>query len=272
MSFLSGAGGDLVADYAEPLSVETLAEFSNLPKADSGKWVAWIQRMFDVTDPDDSKKASHEFGRYIESMIADRRKEARGDFISMLMESEVESQRLTDREIHSFCTVLFGAGFETTADAMSVALYYLAEHPDQRERLVSNPALIPTAVEEFLRYISPVQIFGRNAARDIDLHGETIKEGDIVALSFGSANYDPAIFPNPDRCLFDRSPNRHLAFGARVHLCLGAPVARLEMAVTLQAFTRCVADFQVAPNAAIKWKKRGDRRGLATLPVVLMSK
>jgi cytochrome P450 len=270
-NLIEQGGGDLVADYAEPLSVETLAEFSNLPKADSSKWVAWIQRMFNVTDVDDSKRASLEFGDYIDKMIAGRRKEPRGDFIGMLIESEVEGHRLTDQEIQSFCTVLFGAGFETTADAMSVVLTYLAEHPDARLRLVSNPELIPTAVEEFLRYITPIQIFGRHAATDIDLHGERIKAGDIVALSFGSANRDPAMFPDPDRCVLDRSPNRHLAFGAGVHLCLGAPVARLEMMITLQEFTRRIPDLRLAPNATIEWKKRGDRRGLARLPVILAS-
>jgi len=264
-------GGDLVADYAEPLSVETLAEFSNLPKSDSGTWIAWIKRMFDVTDPEDSKRASLEFGQYIDQMIASRSKEPQGDFISMLMESEVDGHRLTNQEIHSFCTVLFGAGFETTADAISVTLYYLAKHREAWQHLVSQPELIPTAVEEFLRYVSPIQIFGRNAAKHINLHQQTIYEGDIVALSFGSANHDPTIFPNPDQCILARSPNRHLAFGAGVHKCLGAPVARLEMEITLQEFTRRVSHIHVTPNESIEWKKRGDRRGLARLPVVLAS-
>jgi cytochrome P450 len=235
--------GDLVADYAVPLSVRTLAEFTGLPRGDSDKWVAWIRRMFDVRDRADGARASQEFGAYIDELISARRNAPCGDFISLLMESEVEGHRLTDSEVHSFCTVQFGAGFETTADAISASLHYLAEHPIDRARLFSGPQFIPAAVEEFLRYVSPIQIFGRNATREIELHGQTITNGDVVALSFGSANHDPAAFPNPEHCVLDRAPNRHLAFGAGPHLCLGAPVARLEMTITLQECARRIPLF-----------------------------
>jgi len=124
--------GDLVADYAVPLSVGTLAEFTGLPKADSGKWVSWIGRMFDVRDRADGAVASREFGLYIDGLIAARRKDPADDFISLLIASEVEGHRLTDQELHAFCTVVFGAGFETTADALGVMLYWLAEHPEDR--------------------------------------------------------------------------------------------------------------------------------------------
>ena len=194
---------DLVADYAVPLSVRTLAEFTGLPRADTDKWVAWIRRMFDVHNREGGARAGQEFGVYIDELIAARRRDPCGDFISLLMDSEVDGHRLTDREIHSFCTVQFGAGFETTADAISVSLHYLAEHPDDRQRLAADPQRIPVAVDEFLRYVSPIQIFGRNATRDIALHGQMIKAGDIVALGFGSANHDPTAFPGPDRCVLE---------------------------------------------------------------------
>ncbi|HVA88264.1 MAG TPA: cytochrome P450 [Chloroflexota bacterium] len=261
--------GDLVADYAVPLSVRTLAAFTGLPAADAHRWVGWIRRMFDVRDRADGARASQEFGAYIDELLVARRQNPTGDFISLLLESEVEGHRLTDKEVHSFCTVQFGAGFETTADAISVALYYLAEHPADRVRLFADLDLIPLAVEEFLRYVTPIQIFGRNATRAVELHGRTIGEGEIVALSFGSANHDPTVFPDPDRCVLDRAPNRHLAFGAGPHLCLGAPVARLEMAITLQAFAGRMPEFRVAPGRTATWKTRGDRRGLGELPVVL---
>jgi cytochrome P450 len=269
---LAKGSGDLVPEFAVPLSVETLAEFAGLPKQDSGLWVAWIRRMFNVSNSADSERASHEFAAYIDGMIRRRRAEPCGDFVSILMESEVEGHRLTDKEIHSFCTVLFGAGFETTADALSVMLYYLAEHPEDRRRLTAEPALIPSAVEEFLRFVSPIQIFGRNATRDVEMHGQSIPNGDVVALSFGSANHDPTVFAEPEHCVLDRTPNRHLAFGAGIHLCLGAPVARLEMALTLAEFSRRVGELKIAEGGSVKWKTRGDRRGLDTLPVVLAGK
>jgi cytochrome P450 len=105
----------------------------------------------------------------------------------------------------------------------------------------------------------------------VELHGQTIKQMDVVALSFGSANHDPTVFSDPEQCVLDRTPNPHVAFGAGIHLCLGAPVARLEMQVTLEEFTRRVPEYHVAPQTIVAWKTRGDRRGLAALPVVLTS-
>ena len=262
-------GGDLVTDYAVPLSVETLAAFTGLPHADSDKWVSWIRRLFNVRNRADGELATREFAAYVDDLIASRRRTPTGDFISTLLASDVDGHALTPQELRSFVMGVFGAGFETTADALSVMLYWLAEHPDDRGRLGADPRLIPTAVEEFLRFISPVQIFARNATADIELHGETISKMDVVALGFGSANHDPTQFPDPEQCVLDRNPNHHLAFGAGVHRCLGAPVARLELQVTLEEFARRVPDFEVAPGATVTWKTRGDRRGLESLPVVM---
>jgi cytochrome P450 len=265
----SGEVVDLVGDYAVPLSVGTLAEFTDLPRDDTRRWIAWIDRMFDVRDTEGGRQASSEFGAYIDDLVARRRAAPSGDFVSTLIAAEIDGHRLTDREIHSFLTVTFGAGFETTADAMSVTLLHLAGHPADRARLAAEPALIPGAVEEFLRFASPIQVFGRNTTRDVVLHGESMAKGDVVALGFGSANRDPLVFPEPDRVVLNRTPNRHIAFGAGVHTCLGAPVARLEMTVTLEEWTRRVAGWRVAPGHAVEWKLRGDRRGLAKLPVVI---
>jgi cytochrome P450 len=265
----AGEAIDLVSAYALPFAIGTLAELTNLPKSDSGRWSAWLDRMFDFRDPIGGQRAAGEFAAYIDGLIAERRKNPQEDFVSELINAEVEGQRLTDREIRSFLTVTFGAGFETTQDAMSATLHYLAENPADLARLREHPELVPTAVEEFLRYISPIQIFGRNATRDVVVHDVEIKSGDIVALGFGSANRDPKVFAEPDRIILDRSPNRHLAFGAGPHLCLGAPVARLEMAITLTDFIRRVPDWTLAPGHAPEWKGRGDRRGLSKLPVVI---
>jgi len=264
---LAKGQADLVADYAGPLSVRTLAAFTGLPLEDSHFWVAWINRMFNVHDREDGRRAGAEFGEYIKGLIAQRRQQPTGDFISLLIQSEVEGHGLSDKEIHSFCTVVFGAGFETTADVLSVTLHYLAEYKEAWEQLKAHPELVPTAVEEFLRLISPIQIFGRNTTKELELHGRTIPKGDVVALGFGSANHDPSVFAEPERCVLNRSPNRHLAFGAGVHLCLGAPVARLELSTTLTRFCERVSNIKIA--GPVEWKTRGDRRGIAKLPVVI---
>jgi cytochrome P450 len=286
----AGEEVDLVADYCVPLSVLTLAAFTGLPPEDGPQWVEWERRMFDVHDPEGGARATQEMSDYILALVEHRKHalaaadegqsaERLDDFITLLLTSEVDGQRLTDREIHAFCQLQFGAGFETTADAMSVTLHYLAQHHGARRRLAEDPALHQSAVEEFLRYVTPIQIFGRNATRDMDLHGCPVKQGDVVAISFASANHDPSVFPDPDTCVLDRfaagssatagTAPRHLTFGAGVHLCLGAPVARLELAITLREFTTRVPPLVVAPDQLATWKHRGDRRGIASLPVVL---
>lgn len=262
---------DLVTAYAVPFSIGTLAEFTDLPIEDAHKWSDWLNRMFGVHDREGGQRAAAEFGGYIDELIARRRREPTDDFVSKLIASEVEGHRLTDKEIHSFLTVTFGAGFETTQDAMSATLYHLAENPADRERLRTDPSIVPLAIEELLRWVTPIQIFGRNATQDISIRGTTISKGDIVALGFGSANHDPHQFPDPEKVVLDRTPNRHLAFGAGPHTCLGAPVARLEMQITLTEFVQRVPGWHVAAGQTVKWKLRGDRRGLASLPVILHS-
>jgi cytochrome P450 len=265
---------DLVTAFAEPLSIGTLAEFTGLPRKDGALWLDWQRRMFDVRNPDDGARATIEMNAYIVELVEERKRRPHaGDFISVLLSSEFEGHRLSDKEVHAFCQLQFGAGFETTADAMSITLHYLALHRQTRAQLVSGPELMQPAIEEFLRYATPIQIFGRNATRDLELHGRTVKQGDVVALSYGSANHDATVFPDPESCVLDRfgaaAPARHLTFGAGVHLCLGAPVARLELGVTLREFTTRVPPLTLAPPDGVRWKPRGDRRGIAALPVTL---
>lgn len=256
---------DWVSDFAVPLSTKALAAFTGMPAQDAHRWVAWVNQMFDVRDRERGKGAAAEFGAYIRQLIQDRRAQPGDDFISLLMQSEVEGHRLSDDEIHSFCTVVFGAGFETTADGLSGMVHYLAHHPQAWTQLKANPSLIPTAVEEFIRYLTPIQLFGRNTTKDLALHGRTIPKGDIVALGFAAANHDPSQFAEPERCILDRSPNRHLGFGAGVHRCLGAPVARMELGITLERLIERVSSWEVVGQ--VQWKPRGDRRGLFNLPV-----
>ena len=260
---------ELVADLCVPIAINSLAAFTDLPLQDSHLWIAWVQRMFNVHDRDDGAIATKEMGAYVDTLISERRRAPAGDFLSMLMAVEVDGHRLDDSQIHSFVTVLFGAGFETTADSLSIMLLWLFEHPGDVARLTADPALLPTAVEEFLRYASPIQVFGRNTTRDVVLHGCTIPKGDIVGLAFGSANHDADAFPEPDRVQLDRTPNRHLTFGAGPHLCAGAGVARMEMAVLLAALIEAEIGFQFDPGRPVEWKTRGDRNGLARLPVVV---
>jgi cytochrome P450 len=258
-------GGDLVSGFAIPLSVGTLAAFMDFPKEDELRWVAWVRRMYDLRDPDDARVATDEYYAYIDELVEARR----GAFVSLLLDSEVEGECLTASEVARFIRVLLIAGHETTAAALGFTLHHLARHPDDLRRLRDQPVLIPLAVEEFLRLSSPVTLQARNATCDLELHGQAIASGDVVALSFPSANRDEAEFPDAERCLLDRRPNRHIAFGFGPHLCAGAHVARLEMAVALEVLVGRVADLRPAEHAAPSWNPTGSVRGLATLPVTI---
>jgi cytochrome P450 len=265
--FAANGGGDAVAEFAVPMSLGALARFMNLPDGDKERWYGWVERMFTkaLTDPDDQRQAVQEIEAYLDDLIAARRREPRDDFIGMLLEAEIDGQRLTDAEVRGFGILMLIAGHETTSGAIGLSLLHLAQHPEQRRQLFKDRALIPSAINELLRFLSPVQVFGRNAARDLELHGERIPAGDVVALGYGAANHDPREFPEPGRCILDRRPNRHVAFGHGHHLCLGANVARLELAIMLERFAELYPEFVLDPERPHTWKARGDVRGLASL-------
>lgn len=261
-------GGELVSEFAIPMSLGALARFINLPEEDEERWFDWVERMFAnaLSDKDDQREAVREVEAYLDALIADRKAEPRDDFIGMLLQAEVDGHRLTDIEVRGFAVLMLLAGYETTSGAMSLSLLYLAQHPDQRAQLFADPAALGhTAVNELLRYFSPVQVFCRNAARDLDLYGETVPEGDVVLLAYGAANHDPRVFADPDRCILDRQPNRHVAFGHGHHLCLGANLARLELSIMIERVAELFPDFRLDPQHPPTWKPRGDIRGLASL-------
>jgi cytochrome P450 len=261
-------GGEVVSEFAIPMSLGALARFMNLPEEDEERWFDWVERMFAnaLTDKDDQREAVRDVEAYLDTLIAERKEEPRDDFIGLLLQAEVDGHRLTDTEVRGFGVLMLLAGYETTSGAMSMSLLHLAEHAEQRRQLFADPtALAHAAVNELLRYVSPVQVFCRNAAHELSLYGETVAAGDVVLLAYGAANHDPRVFPEPDRCILDRRPNRHVAFGHGHHLCLGANLARLELTIMIERVADLFPDFRVDPEHPPTWKPRGDIRGLATL-------
>jgi cytochrome P450 len=259
---VESGGGDLVSGFAIPLSVGTLAAFMDLPLQDRMRWVGWVRRMYDPRDPADAHGATGEYYAYIDDLIERRR----GSLVRRLLESEVDGVRLTPSEVARFLRVLLIAGHETTAAALSTTLHHLATHPADLERLRDDPGLIPCAVEEFLRCASPVTLQARNATRDVEIGGQRISQGDVVALSFPSANRDDRQFADGERCALDRHPNHHVAFGWGPHVCAGARIARLEMTVALEELVARVRDLRLASGTTPSWNHTGSVRGLATLP------
>ena len=269
-AIVARGSGDLATELAFELSSRTLGLFLGLPGEDRPRWLAWVKRMHaSLHDLEDARRATQEFWEYVEGIIATRREDPGTDFTSFLLSAEIDGERLEAVEVRDFVHMTIMAGFETTAGAMGLTLLHLAEHPDVRTRLFSESTLVPSAVEEFLRLTTPIQLFGRNAAHDVELHGRHISTGDIVAVAFAAANRDPDVFDQPDECILDRVPNRHLAFGFGPHICLGAWVARLEMRVMLEEVGRRMPEFRLAPGAKIVRKSRGDQIAIESLPVIV---
>ena len=199
-----------------------------------------------VFDPTLAPAAFGAFAQFVMTELGSRRAEPRGDFLSRLATEEVNGHRLSDDEVMGLATGFFIAGHETTASGLSALFYLLATRPDVRDRLVADPALIPQAAEEALRLESPLHGFFRTATRDTDVAGTPVAAGSEVWLNYQAANRDPQMFAEPEEFRPDRRPNPHLAFGAGIHTCVGAPLARIEMRVTTEELLKRAPDLTTA--------------------------
>ena len=178
--------------------------------------------------------------------------------IDVLLSAEIDGEKLSFEDVVSNAMLLVQAGLETTASAMSLAFHYLATHPDERDRLVREPEILPRAVEEFIRFSGSIHGLPRTVATEVELSGHTFCPGESVLVNYASANRDAAVFPEPDRCILDRHDNRHLGFGAGVHRCLGSNLARLEFHIGLEQVLSRMPDYTLAPGSAavVPWEFR----------------
>ncbi|BBJ42157.1 cytochrome P450 [Streptomyces antimycoticus] len=245
-SLVASGGGDLIAAVAEPLPVAVIAEMLGIPQADRPAlrpWSADICGMYELGPSEETARravrASLEFSGYLRELIDARRKAPGDDLISGLIAAHDEGDRLTEQEMISTCVLLLNAGHEATVNTTGNGWWALFRHPEQLARLRADPdALLPTAVDELLRFDTPLQLFERWVLEDIEIDGTVIPRGSEVALLFGSANRDPARFERPDTLDLSRADNPHVSFGAGIHYCLGAPLARLELAASFGALLR----------------------------------
>lgn len=243
---VADGGGDLVARVAEPLPVAVIAEMLGIPEADRGPlrpWSADICGMYELNPGEETAaravRASVEFSAYLRELIAARRKEPGDDLISALIAAHDEGDRLSEQEMISTCVLLLNAGHEATVNATANGWNVLFSHPEQLAALRAEPErLLPTAVEELLRYDTPLQLFERWVLDDIEVGDTVVPRGSEVALLFGSANRDPAAFAAPDTLDLARADNPHISFSAGIHYCVGAPLARVELAASLGALLR----------------------------------
>jgi pimeloyl-[acyl-carrier protein] synthase len=271
-------GMDLIADFAYPLPVTVICELLGVPVADHQRFQTWIRDMLDAPDPvSDSaealqrpRMAALSLGAYIAELAEARRKAPRDDLMSGLVAAEAQGERLSEEEVVATGVLLLIAGHETTANLIGNGVLALLRHPDQLERLKQDPTLARTAVEELLRFDSPVQSVGRAAIEDVELAGKVIRRGDLVVVYNGAANRDPTRFADPDRLDLARHPNRHLAFGVGIHSCVGAPLARLEGQIAIPGLFARFPEIRLA-SENVAWRQRGPGditlRGLVALPL-----
>jgi unspecific monooxygenase len=229
---------DFVADLAAPLPVQVIAELLGWPATERHRlrpWSARIVRLYEqdhsTEDEAHAEAATAAFAAMLRELAEARRADPRDDLLSAMVAICDEGERLSGDELVATCMLLLNAGHEATVNAAGNGLWALLRHPGELARLRDEPALIPSAVEEMLRYDSPLQLFHRFVLEDLEWGGVEFRKGERVGLLYGSANRDAGAFPRPDGFHVDRTPNRHLAFGAGTHFCLGAPLARLELEV-----------------------------------------
>jgi cytochrome P450 len=265
---------DLIGDYAFPLPIIVISEMLGIPAQDRLKFRDWSNAIIDANNhPDRMREAAlhiKAFVAYLKKLIEERRQNPTDDLISGLVHVEEEGENLSEKELYAMIFLLIVAGHETTVNLIGNGVLALLENPDQMAILKRKPELIQSAVEEFLRYYSPVEFAtNRFAAEDVNWHGETIKKGDMVLVGLASANRDPAQFANPDQLDITRKQNPHIGFGYGIHYCLGAPLARLEAQIAIMSLLNRYPDLKlgVSPDQ-MEWRPSFLMRGLKELPVI----
>ncbi len=265
---------DVIADIAAPLPAIVTAEMLGVPPADHDQLKAWSADFAEVLgnfqhNPDRAArvlKTTEEMSAYFRSAIHEQRARPRDGLIHAFLTAEDHGDRLTEEEIIANCIITMVGGQETTTNLIGNGLLALLRHPDQLARLRRDPTLIPSAVEELLRYESPTQHTARVAPDDVELGGTPIRKRQGVIALIGAANRDPERFPEPDRLDIGRADNRHLAFGWAAHFCFGAPLARIEGQVAFETLLRRLPNLQLEPGP-LAWRPNLALRGLTALRV-----
>jgi cytochrome P450 len=271
------AGFDLIDTMAYPLPVLVMAELLGVPSQDYAQFKLWSDRRARILEPtmtaveaELAVQAAQEFDVYFRTIVNARRTEPQDDLISTLVAVEEQGDTLTEYELLVMLRLLLIAGNETTTNLIGNGMLALLRHPEQLQALQQNPALIPTAIEELLRYDTPVQLDGRTALEDMQIKGRSIVKGQGIVLLLGSANRDPEVFTHPEQLDITRNEASHIAFGRGIHHCLGAPLARLEGRIAFEALFERFTDLRLL-TAQPQFKDNVVLRGLKALPIGAVS-
>ena len=267
--FIADGQCDAAARYTKYIPVRTIAHMLGIPESDSDLFIQWIHMVLELGIKDESKlgQAVHEMTAYFDGHIEARRRQPTDDLISTLMNArDKDGQPLDDSHVMGSLRLILIAGIDTTWSAIGASLWHLANHPQDRARLIAEPALMPIAVEELLRAYSPVTM-AREVMKETVVEGCPMKPGNMVLLSFPAANRDPAAFPDADKVVLDRKENRHAAFGLGIHRCVGSNLARMEMTVAIEEWLKRIPEFRLDPKGEVKWSQ-GTVRGPRQLPLL----
>lgn len=266
---------NLIEDFAFPLPIIVICEMLGVPLEDQDKFREWSNVIMEsVNNPklgEQSEAATIAFVEYLHDLIDQRRSQLQKDLISDLLSVEDEGDTLSENELYALVFVLIIAGHETTVNLIGNGVLALLEHPEQKEKLISQPELVHSAVEEMLRYNGPAEVSNiRWATEDIEVGGKLIQKGDMVFVSLSSANRDPQQFADPDTFDITREANTHLAFGKGIHFCLGAPLARLEGEVAIQTLLHRMPDLRLKESTdLLEWRPGMIIRGVEEIPLLI---
>ncbi|BAZ51605.1 cytochrome P450 like protein [Nostoc sp. NIES-4103] len=269
---------DIIADIAGPLPVIVIGKMLGIPieaQQQLHQWSHVLSRILDslvsLEEYEILNQVIAEFQDYLRGLIIEREKQPQEDLISALIAAREESDKLSQEELLAICILLFATGEETTVNTIGNGMLALLHHPEQMQQLKREPTMIQSAVEEILRYDSPVQLTARVAIDNLEIGNQTIPAGEKLILCLGAANRDPEQFPNPDEFNIKRYQDSHLAFGDGIHYCLGAALARVQAQIAINTLLQEFSDLQLASDN-LEWRKNIALRGLKTLPITFTCK
>jgi cytochrome P450 len=267
-AFVGSGRCEFTRDFAAPYPTTVIAELLGIDPADRGRFKDWSDAIMTSASPDAATltAAYGEIFDYFSAVVAERRRRPGPDLVSALVQAESDGRRLSEDELLGFCALLLIAGNETMANFLANALLTLERHPAARAELAGDASLLPSAVEELMRFEPSVHELARTLTRDAAVRGRRLREGDRVLLLLAAANRDPARFADPDRLDLRRDPNPHLSFGLGVHFCMGASLARLEARVAMGELLEAIPDYRIACEE-LRWFRTPSVRGPAALPL-----
>jgi hypothetical protein len=266
---------DFISEFAARIPVEVIGNLLDIPRDERGPLRGWSIAILSALEPrptpamlERGNRAVREFVAYLEDLIAERRRRP-GDFdtdvLTRLIQGEKDGEKLTETELYHQCIFLLNAGHETTTNLIGNGMHLLLAHEEELSKLRKDPALVPSAIEEMLRYDGPIQLNNRRLVAPLELGGRTLPEGSLITLGIGAANRDPAQFPDAERFDVARKPNRHVAFGHGEHVCVGMNVARMEGRIAMGLLLRRFASIE--PDGVPERDRRIRFRGFRKLPI-----